>query len=82
MSLNNTATKSVPTRSKTPVALKPDGDADDGGQVDEAEAEAGADADGEDEREHVVGQRGEDHARRRQQRACHRHPLTAPSVYE
>lgn len=79
---SDTATKSVPTRSKAPVALEPDGDGDDGWQVDEAEAEAGADADGEDEGEHVGGERRYDHARWREQCARDGHALATPAVHE
>lgn len=44
----------VLTSSKTPIALEPYSDADDSGQVYEAEAKTSADADGHNERDHVV----------------------------
>ena len=53
------------------LLLEVDGDADDGGEVDEAEAEAGQHADGEVEHHDGGGGHGERHARRGQDGAAY-----------
>lgn len=53
------------TGSKTSVAFEPHCDADDGGEVDEAEAEASTDSDGEYEREDVAREGRQYYADRR-----------------